>query len=65
MWRKHHIVLNNQMNYTKNDIYKPYKVGILQRDKHVRETHDIYNFLPPPIKNVEEQHGEEWKIRDK
>ena len=46
MCRKHHSVFQDHYKYMHNGIMKPFRVGILQYTKHVRNIHDLAKFLP-------------------
>ena len=48
MWRKHWSVYQEHTKYVRNDIFKPFKVKILQYAEHVREMHDLDKYLRSP-----------------
>ena len=44
---------------------KPFRVIILQYAEHIREIHDLANYLPPPSMKGMSFESTSWDIRDK
>ena len=65
MRKKHHSVFKNHLRYVMNSIHKTFKARILHYDKHLHEMFDIYHYLYPPSKKVQEHHKSKWVTRDK
>ena len=49
MWRKHQSVYQDHLKYIRNDIVKPFRVGILRYSKRIMEIHESEKYLPPPL----------------
>ena len=64
MQRKYFSVFQYQVKYIHNNIVNPYRVGIIQYAKHVHDIHDIYKFIPPHLKTVNEYDQSYWNIRN-
>ena len=65
MCRKHHSVFRYHYKYMHNGIMKPFRVGILQYTKHVRNIHDLAKFLPKILKKGDEYDQAYYTIHDK
>ena len=48
MWRDHPSVYQDNMDYVRNDIVKPFKIKILRYAEPMREINDLAKSLPQP-----------------
>ena len=64
MWRKHQSVYQDHMRYIRNDIVKPFKAKNIRYAKRVREMHDIYKYLPPPLIKGKSSEADNWTVRN-
>ena len=51
------------MNYTRNDIVKPFKVKMLCYSERVRDMHDLAKYLPPPSMKGKIANTDNWNVR--
>ena len=57
--------LQDHVNYIHNDIFKPFRVFILQYSKGFREINNLFKYLPPSPMKGEEYDEADWSVRDK
>ena len=48
MFKKHRSTFQGHVKYTKNEIVKPFRVGIIQYSERVNEMNDLAKYPPPP-----------------
>ena len=58
-------VFKDRVNYTHNDIVKPFRVGIRQYAENVHEVHNIAKYIPTPSMEGDEYDHEDWNVRNK
>ena len=65
MCKKHQSVFDEHMGYVNNDTPKPFKMGILHNDEHIREMFEMERKLSTPRDKNEEYQKSDWDTRDK
>ena len=62
-WKKHCNLYEENVYYIRNDIQKPFNMGILECSEHMRNIYEISNLLPLRIRNNEWYHEDAWYTR--
>ena len=65
MWRKHQSVFQDPLKYTRNDIVKPFRVGILHYTERVEDMQDLAKHLPPHLVKGDIFEADNWRVRNK
>ena len=65
MWKKHCSIFQDHVKYIHNDIFKTFRVGILQYAKHFCEMQDLAKYLLPPLMKDVGFKEDSWDVRDK
>ena len=64
MWRNRWSVYQDHLKYDRNDIVKPFRLGIIRYAERVVGMHDLAKYLPPPSMKGESYEAANWKFRD-
>ena len=64
-WSKHRGIFQDHLKYIRNDIVKPFCVGIICYAERVQEMHDIEKYLPPSSMKSEIFDEASWKVHGK
>ena len=65
IWKKHQCVFQDNVKYIRNDIVKPFQVGIIQYTERVHDMHDLAKYLPPPLTKGKNLESDNWDVRNK
>ena len=65
MCKNHYNIFDEHIRHVKNDISKPFTMGILQCAKHVCKMFEMDNYLATPSSNNEDHQDADWDTREK